>query len=107
MTPTSLLQPLPIPSKIWDDLSMDFIVGLPKVRGFNTILVIVDRLSKYGNFLVVRHPYMAKDIAGIFIREVVKLYGFPWTIISNRDHVFMSTFWLELFKAFRTTLQFS
>lgn len=52
-------------------------MGLLRVRGFDTILVVVDRLSKYEHFIVVCHPYTAKDIAEIFIREFVRLYDFP------------------------------
>lgn len=92
MSSAGLLQPLPIPSKIWDDLSMDFIGGLPKVKGYDTIIVVVDRFFKYGHFLVVRHSYTAKDIAEIFIKEVVRLHGFPRTITSDKDCVFMSAF---------------
>lgn len=107
LSSAGLLQPLPVPSKIWEDLSMDFIVGLPKAKGYDTILVVVDGLTKFRHFIAVRHPYSAKDITGIFIKEVVRLHDFSRTIISDKDRVFISTFWSELFRASRTTLKFS
>lgn len=67
-----LLQPLPVSSKVWEDLSLDFISGLPKVRGFDTVLVMVHHLTKYAHFIAIRQPYIAKDIAVVFIKEVVK-----------------------------------
>lgn len=82
-TPMGLLQPLPIPSKIWEDVSMGFIMGLPKVSSVDTILLVVDRLPKHAHFLVIKHLFIAKDIAGVFIREVVQLHGFPRTIVTD------------------------
>ncbi|GAU45214.1 hypothetical protein TSUD_244190 [Trifolium subterraneum] len=67
------------------DISMDFISGLPKVQRVDTIMVVVDRLTKYAHFLPVKHPYTAKDIAELFIKEIVRLHGFPSSIISDRD----------------------
>lgn len=58
-----LLQPLPAPDQNWDDLSMDFITGLPKSKGYDLIFGFVDRLSKYSHIIPLKHPYTAKQLA--------------------------------------------
>lgn len=107
MSPAGLLQPLPIPKLIWEDLSMDFITCLPKSRGQSAIMVVVDRLSKYGHFVALKPPTMARLVADWFIREVVRLHGSPRSIVSNRELVFMSTYWKELLTQSGTQLKFS
>lgn len=67
---------------------MDFIEGLPKVHVVDTVMVMVVRLTKYAHFLPVSHPYTAKNIADLFIKEMVRLHGFPSSIVSDRDKVF-------------------
>ena len=66
---------------------MDFIKGLPKSKGMNTILVVVDPLSKYAHFVAMRHPFTAQTVVVAFVKEVVKLHGIPRTITTDRDKV--------------------
>ena len=92
-----LLQPLPIPTWMWTEVSMDFIEGLLPSNGHIVIMVIVDRLKKYAHFVALRHPYTAATIAKSFIANVVRLHGVLTSIVSDRDKVFISSFWQTLF----------
>jgi hypothetical protein len=95
--PAGLLQPLPIPTKVWADISLDFIEALPKVHDKSVILTVVDRFSKFAHFIPLSHPYTASSVARAFFSEIVRLHGIPESIVSDRDPVFTGHVWKDLF----------
>lgn len=105
--PAGLLQPIPIPNGVWEDLSMDFITHLQGSHGFTVILVVVDRFSKGVHLGALPTQFMAFKVATLFIDIVCKLHGFPHSIISDRDLIFISSFWQELFRLNGTMLRMS
>lgn len=105
--PADLLQPLPQPSSLWADLSMDFITGLPPSHGYTTIMIVVDRFSKGTHFGPLPTHYTAHKVVLLFFNLVCTIHGFPRSIISDRDLVFLSAFWRELFRVSGTKLRFS
>jgi hypothetical protein len=102
-----LLQPLPIPNQAWEVISMDFIEGLPSSDHYNSLLVVIDKFSKYGHFIPLKHPFTTLQVAQLFMNHVYKLHGLPKTIISDRDRVFTSFVWQQLFRLSDTKLMMS
>jgi hypothetical protein len=104
---SGLLQPLDTPQKVWEDLTMDFIRHLPNSFGHTGVWVICDRLTKFVHFIALPTQFTARDLALHFSTEVCRLHGVPNSIISDRDPIFLSNFWKELFRVQGTTLKFS
>jgi hypothetical protein len=86
---------------------MDFIEGFSKVGGKAMILTAIDRLSKYAYFIALAHPYTATTVTTAFFEHIVKLHGVPASIVSDRDPIFTSTVWRELFHLCSMTLRMS
>ena len=106
--PAGLLQPLPIPSHPWEQVSMDFITQLPRTKsGFDAIVVFVDTFSKMVHFAPTTTTASAPDTAHIFFNTIFKLHGLPTTIVSDRDAKFTSRFWRTLFNNLGTKLAMS
>ena len=95
------------PKGAWQDISLDFVEGLPKVDGYNVILVVVDRFTKYAHFIPLKHPYTALSIARVLYDNVIKLHGMPLSMVSDRDKNFTSAIWSELFKLEGVKLKYS
>lgn len=85
---------------------MDFIEGSPSSNGYSIIYVVVDRFTKYGHFMALAHPYSAHEVTQKFLQSIFKLYGFPKTIVSDRDPIFLSSFWKSIFSLQGTTLNY-
>lgn len=86
---------------------MDFVEGLPRVHGKSVILTVVDQFSKHAHFILLSHPYTAAMVARAFFDSIMRLHGFPSSIVSDRDPVFTGHVWRHLFKLAGVQLRMS
>jgi len=100
-----LLQPLPIPEGPWESVSMDFMVSLPPSRGFDTIMVMMDRFSKMAHFIPTKDEATTQETGRLFFTHVFKHHGLLKDIVSDRDPKFTSKFWRALWKRMGSKLK--
>jgi transposase InsO family protein len=99
---------LKIPEWKWEEIRMDFIVGLPKTQSdYDSIWVIIDRLSKVTHFIPAKTTYKGSKLAELYIARIVCLHGVPKKIVSDRGTHFTSMFWEKLHESMDTKLNFS
>ena len=105
--PPGQLRPLPIPSRPWSHIALDFITGLPLSKGNTVILTIVDRFSKSAHFVALPKLPSAQETAEKLVREVFRLHGTPLDIVSDRGPQFTSQVWRSFCKALGATVSLS
>jgi hypothetical protein len=94
--PAGKLHPLPIPTKPWDSIGMDFVGPFPESKGFNYLWVIICRMISMVHLVPVTINVTASELSWKYLREIVRLHGLPSSIVSDRDSKFTSRWWKEL-----------
>ena len=94
--PPGWVHTMPIPRKPWESIGMDFSGPYPEVKGFDYILLVICRMTSMVHVIPTRTDVTAKQVAELYVREIVRLHGIPESIVSDRDTKFTSQFWTEL-----------
>jgi hypothetical protein len=106
--PAGLLNPLKIPESKWEEIGMDFIVGLPRTPvGYDSIWLILDRLKKVAHFISVKTNYIGAKLAEFYMARIVCLHRVPKKIVLDRGSQFTSRFWQKLHECLDTQFNFS
>ena len=102
-----MLDPSPVPTRPWENISLDFIVGLSKISDLGSILVVIDCFSKYVTFIPAQKYCTTEDTTRHIFKNVAKYWGVPQSIINDRDPRFTRSFWKKLFKILGSQLNIS
>ncbi len=105
--PDGLLQPLPVPSRPWSHIALDFVTALPPSQGHTVVLTVVDRFSKAAHFIPLPKLPSAKETALIVVNHVFRLHGLPMDVVSDRGPQFVSRFWREFCRLLGATVSLS
>lgn len=105
--PAGFLHTLPIPNQPWESVAMDFVGPFPKSSGFDYLWVVIDRKTSMVHLIPITTKTTATELAELYLWEVVRLHGFPVSIVSDRDTKFTSAFWRELHRIVGTKLLMS
>ena len=105
LQPARLLMPLPLPTRKWEHVAIDFVTGMPDDQGMNAIMTVIDKATKMAHFIPCSETITAKGTAQLYWQHVGKLHGIPAVIISDRDPRFTSRYWRELWRLLGTDLR--
>jgi hypothetical protein len=99
--------PLPVPLRPWQKIGLDYLTHLPKSNGFNSVLIVVDHLTRMAHFLPYTETVTAEETATLFLQGVYRIHGLPRVLVSDRDPIFVSDFWQTLWRRLGTRLNMS
>jgi hypothetical protein len=99
--------PLPVPPYPWHTVGLDFVSSLPMIKGYDSVLVTVDHLTRMAHFTPCRCDITSKQTAELFVKEVIRLHGVPQVLVSDRDPLLTADFWASLWQLLGTRLNMS